>query len=124
MSTSSSHRGIYGALLGLGLAGLIGLGGCELHVAERDDGPSRGPIGERFCDETGCYECDEVGCYRIGDPGEPCARHFDCPAGCYCDDHGVCQQSGFCRDDADCPRGFACDLRDSCVPERGGAGER
>ena len=109
------------SLIGVVFAvGLIFFAGCELHLQDRDGQRSRGDSPSYgYCDETGCYECDEERCWRVGEPGDECDRHADCPAGCYCDDDGTCQEGGFCREHADCPRGFACDDRASCVPKGG-----
>jgi hypothetical protein len=115
------------SLLGGFIAVSLLLAGCEIHLDDRERRDPRANPDYGYCDETGCYECDDYGCYPIDDPGGPCDSNYDCPAGCYCTDRGVCAEGGFCREHGDCPRGFVCDARASCVPkgsdDRGGGGE-
>ena len=105
-------------LLAIAAAGMMLLGGCHVYFDDDDYGDG----GYSYCDSSGCWWCDDYGCYPTdGDGGDggwgTCTGNYDCAAGCYCSDEGVCEEAGFCSSDAECPEGFVCDDRASCVPE-------
>jgi hypothetical protein len=98
------------------IAWSLTIAGCQIYLG--DDGP-RG--GYSFCDETGCYTCTDGGCVPEGaGDGWTCNDNSQCGIGCYCDDQGLCQETGTCTaatEEVDCADGFVCDDRGSCVPE-------
>jgi hypothetical protein len=107
--------------LGLAILAAVAFTGCSLYFGEDDSDEAWG-----YCGDDGYYTCEGDDCSWAGAEcpaggggGFACDEangNNDCAPGCYCQD-GVCEEAGFCDDDADCPAGFHCEVeRASCVP--------